>query len=52
MQLQTKLEIKGFKIIHNIGYKNGEQTIISYSLKNENGRIIKTENSLSKLLRK
>ena len=31
-ELKLKKEAKGFKITSNIGYKNGEQTIISYTL--------------------
>lgn len=50
-KLQQRLENKGYKVTANIGYKNDEQTIISYSLKNKNGMTLKTENSLTKLLR-
>lgn len=50
-ELQNKLESKGFKVRSNMGYKNGEQTIVSYSLINPQGKTIKTETSKSKLLR-
>jgi hypothetical protein len=51
-KLQQRLELKfGYKVTINMSYKNGEQTIISYSLKNKNGMILKTETSLNKLLR-
>ena len=50
-ELQSKKESKGFKITANTGYKNGAQTIVSYSLINPNGFIVKKESSLTKLLR-
>jgi hypothetical protein len=50
-QLQAKLEKKGYKITADIGYKNDEQTIVSYSLKNDRNHTIKRETSLTKLLR-
>ena len=50
-QLQTKLENKGYKVTANMGYINGVQTIVSYSLKNDRNHTIKRETSLTKLLR-
>ena len=31
MTIQEKIEKKGFSIRSNMGYRNGEQTVISYS---------------------
>ena len=50
-QLREKKEAKGFKITANMGYNNGEQKIVSYTLTNKNGVRINTKTSLSKLLR-
>lgn len=50
-ELKLKKEAKGFKITSNIGYKNGEQTIISYTLISPIGIKLKIEKSLSKLLK-
>jgi hypothetical protein len=50
-QLQTKLEKKGYKVTAFIENRNGEQTIVGYSIKNNTGRIIKLDKTLSKLLR-
>lgn len=48
---RNKLEAKGYTITANIGYKNDVQTIVSYTLKDKQGRKLKTESSLTKLLR-
>jgi hypothetical protein len=50
-QKREKKESKGFKITSNIGYRNGEQTIVSYTLKDKYGKILSTEKTLSKLLK-
>lgn len=38
MTTQQKIEKKGYKVVHNIGYRNGQQTIVSVSIRKDNGQ--------------
>ena len=46
MTTQQRIEKKGYKVTHNMGYKNDEQTIVSVSAE-KNGMKITKENITS-----
>lgn len=50
-QKRHKKESQGYKIIGNLGYRNGVQCIVSYTLKNPSGCTILKATSLTKLFK-
>jgi hypothetical protein len=51
MTTANKIEQKGYKLIYNMGYKNGIQCIVSVSAINSNGRTIATERNVTALFK-
>lgn len=49
MKTANKIEQKGYKLIYNMGYKDGTQCIVSVSAMNSNGRVIATERNVTAL---
>jgi uncharacterized protein (DUF302 family) len=50
MTTREKIEKRGYKVTSNLGYRDGEQTIVSYSAKK--GYKVITASTLTELLRK
>ncbi len=52
MKIQQKIEKKGYKVQANMGYINGEQTIVSYTAKKVSNNIaFATAKSMTALYR-
>jgi hypothetical protein len=51
MKVKEKIAKKGYSLRCNMGYRNGQQTIVSYSAL-KNGREVATANSQTALLKK
>lgn len=48
MTTREKIEKKGYKVTSNMGWKNGEQTIVSYSAEKD-GRNVATRDTITAL---
>lgn len=49
MKTIKKIEKKGYKVTANIGYRNGEQCIVSYTAKNETRNHTVTQPNVTQL---